>query len=231
MASDGATKELIQQTERKAERVWLDDGLVELVFGLFALLGGLLIFFGTRFWWVFLAIPIATTLRRFKLLPDALFRAKAALVDHRTGYVRPKAGPPSPQWPRWIARALQSRIGRNRMLRFVGAGLAFMVLFNAQRGVARWIVQLAPALRRGWPLLFWLPIACLWIGGWYYLGFRRYLGVAGAVLVAALAGPLVSLRGSDSFALDYGVQGAALVVSGALALWRYLRANPSSTVE
>jgi hypothetical protein len=193
---------------RRARRHWYDDGLAELLlgfvflavgahFGLDAALGG-----RDRGWGLFpnlltMVLVIAVAL----VARSAIRRAKERYVYPRTGFVQ---YPQSRRLPRWV----------NGLLAGATAGLTASLLRRAP-GVDAWI----PAL-----LGFLLGAVLLWQG--------RAAGVARLTalgLVSGLAGVSVSLLALSSdaaAALLFGLLGFAALVSGALALHRYLRDAP-----
>ncbi len=88
------------------------------------------------------------------------------------------------------------------------------------------LVEVVPALSAWGPVLFLVPGVVAMFVGWHRLRLVRYLPVAVVSLLGLVVGPLVGLRGWDSFALACGVQGAALVFAGGIALRRFVRSAP-----
>jgi len=197
--------------ERRTHRVWLEDGLDELMAAAGALtLAAALI--ATRvhflFWFAFVLLTLFG-------LPHALRfydRLKARVADPRVGYVRPR----SSAYARWVARLSR----RAAMLLCAGATAVWLTIF-----------ELIPN-RLGIdaePLLGWLSVAALTAlpayTAWRSRLHRFYLYALlplGAQVAGRLAG-LDDLLRFTTYLVAIGVLGT---ISGGLALRAYVRAHP-----
>ncbi|MDP9365160.1 MAG: hypothetical protein M3Q10_13210 [Chloroflexota bacterium] len=197
--------------ERRMHRVWLEDGLDELM-GAAWVLTAAAAMIATRvhflFWFAFMLLPLFG-------LPHALrlyYGLKARVADPRVGYVRPR---PS-AYVRWVATLSR----RAAMLVFVGASAAWMAVFN-----------LIPSLLGvdAGPLIGWLwgaastalPAYTAW-----RTGLRRFYLYALPPPVAQVVGRLAGLDDLQRFTAHLAALGVLAAVSGGLALRAYLRAHP-----
>ena len=197
--------------ERRTHRVWIEDGLLELMAaaGALTMVGALI---ATRihflFWFAFVLLATygLPHVARF------YFRLKARLADPRVGYVRPR---PS-AYVRWVATLSR----RTAMLVFVGASVASGAVFGLIPNLLGVDAE---------PLLGWLPVAVLTAFPAYTAwrtGLRRFYLYALVPPATEVATRLAGLDDLLRFAINLGALGALGAVSGGLALRAYLRAHP-----
>ena len=191
--------------ERRAKRHWYEDGLTEIgiggIFVVLALYFGALGFAAARLGRV--ASVLVNLLMPVIVLAGGLGmrrllrRAKEQLVYPRAGYA---TYPRRRNVPRWVTAAIAGAI----------AGLTTALVRTAP-GVDAWIPAFQGFLVAGF---------LLWLGRFAGLPRFSLLG-----LIAGLAGVGISLLQPDSNtagALFFGAVGVALVVSGSLALRRFM---------
>ena len=197
--------------ERRTRRVWIEDGLIELMAAAAALTtAAALIATQIHFLFWFAFVLLATY-----GLPHVVrfyFHLKARLADPRVGYVRPRP------WPhvRWLA----SLSRRTAMLVFVGATAAWVALVNLIPGSLDVNAE---------PFFDWLGVAA-----WMALpvviarrtGLRRFYLYVLVRLALEVATRLAGLDESQRYLTNLVVLGALAAVFGGLALRAYLRAHP-----
>lgn len=196
----------IRDAERRAYRYWYEDGLIDILLGMFLLLvgatsvleevplpEGLAIAAGVVR--IVVVVVAALVLRRI------VRRLKERVTYPRTGYVAYRR---RPGWLRWL------KVGTG-----VTAGAIIGLLSVSQSGVVQWLPVLAGTL---------IGAALLYAGVRFDL--TRYHALA---LVSVLAGGVaawLALSSTLRLALLLGIVGLAAVVAGVVTLIGYLRRNP-----
>ena len=206
MSTYSTASQLAQQTERRSERVWAEDGLPDLFLGTFLLMAALAVGLRQALWWLSLTLVVLPPVAVW-LLGKVMIAVKARLSDPRSGYLRPRPWRPS-------RRLIVS-------LLVLGA-----VLGGTRGALAEHLAGAIPALPAWGPLFFLVPAIVAIFVGWHRLRLVRHLWVAMVSLLGLAVGPLFGLHGWGSFGLACGIQGAALVVAGGIALRNFVRRAP-----
>ena len=211
-----ARADTLATAKRRMHRSWVEDGLVEVFLGCVAWFTALAWFGSARLEWIGPASLVLSPAVIW-LLGRGHFAASSRVVDSRTGYVRPRPWPPSRRT--WFA------IAAGRALFGAGGSIAESTVPNR-------LPAITPAFDAWWATLLTGFTAVTRIVGWYLrVGPPRHLWVAAIALAGAVAGARLGWHPSDSVALGYRVQGAALVAAGLFALRGYLRSYPHPTGE
>jgi hypothetical protein len=195
----------LKEIERRAQRYFYEDGLVELGIGLFFVLVGLFVLVmstvapGTP-WGAVMGVGMAVVIIGGMLVMNRVVRAvKQRITYPRTGYVsyQKKSSP-----TRWIVVA-------------AALGLALFVLFVPFEWAKRMPIVVGLLMALIFSLIgMQVGVPRLYVAGW----------------AAALLGLAMALSGLDEIAgagITFAGAGIVLMIGGGLALMRYLRANPT----
>jgi hypothetical protein len=190
----------LRQIERNIVRDYCQDGLVDVMFGAYFLVLGLLLTAGTAA--PFIVFPIV-------FFAPVLRALKKRFTYPRTGYVDLRQGDPGPA-PWFILGSLV-------------LGLVVLVAVLIAAGV---IAQ--PAQWYRWmPIFFGIWLAGILLGLGLGVRLVRYYVVAGVALASGPIFALLPLDGKlENVGLFFAVVGAALLAWGAFAVVRFLRKNP-----
>lgn len=193
----------LKQIERNVLRDYCRDGLVDMIFGAYFLLVGLLLPAGTVAPFVVFSIVFFAVLLR---------SLKKHFTYPRTGYVELRQGDPRPV-PWFILGSLV-------------LGLIALVAVLKAAGViaqpARWY--------RWMPIFFGIWLAGILLGLGLSVRLTRYYFVAGVALAGGPAFTLLPLAGKlENIGLFFAAVGAVLLVLGVVAFARFLRRYPLPT--
>jgi hypothetical protein len=190
----------LKQIERNIFRDYCQDGLVDIIFGAYFLILGLLLPVGAVGPFVVLFIVF------FVPLLQAL---KKRFTYPRTGYVELRQGDPGPL--PWL------------VLGSLVLGLVALVAVLIAVGV---IAQ--PAQWYRWmPIFFGIWLAGILLGLGLSVRLVRYYVVAGVALVGGPTFALLPLAGKlENIGLFFAAVGAVILVWGLLAFVRFLRKYP-----
>ena len=200
----------VKQVEQRIKRYWYSDGIAELVTGgLFAFLG---LYFGIQAYFgegsqvsvilqVSMILPIMAGVFAVRWLVNTL---KARLTYPRTGYVEYRLNDHDVRQRRLVIVAVA-----------LALGIASMVLIDYIRSL--------DALVLGTGLLAGLIFIAL---RGRSSGVKRFYALGGLSIVLGIILSFSSLSQTFNLALFYGFLGIVIILSGGLALRRYLNENP-----
>lgn len=211
--TSGTLEQNLKRSEQHARQHWFEDGLAELAVGLYFLLLGALYFADWRMAGVPLSgvgLPLITLCGVFLLAP-LVQRAKLRLTSTRSGYVSFRQ-PPLRQ--RTFALGIGLAAGM-----LLGVGAAW--LFGSSR--LPWGQDSLVDWTRWLPLAQGVVLAAILALMAYRLTSTRLTLLALLALVTGLLLSLLALDTTLSTALFFTVMGAALMLSGGVALARFLR--------
>jgi hypothetical protein len=190
----------LKQIERNVFRDYMRDGLVDILFGAYFFFIGLSLPSGTVA--AFIALPII-------FFPPLLRRLKERFTYPRTGYVSLREG--EPQMAPWI------------ILGSVVAGLVVLVAVL----IAKEIIARPAQWYRWMPLFFGIWMAGVFLTLALRVGLLRYYVDAGVALAGGPASTLLPVPGKlGNIGLFFAVFGAVILVSGIMALVRFLHKCP-----
>jgi len=200
----------VEAAPRRAVRYWFDDGLVEIGAGvLFLALAGLFALEGLApadslgASLSALGLPLVI-LGGMLLVGLGVRAAKERLTYPRTGYVAyPAAGP---------ARRILAGV--------IGAGVSLAIV---------WLLAARPSLQLALGALQGVALAIVFLALSLRTGLVRLAVVGFVALGGGLVATTLGLGASLGSALAFGGAGVAAVLSGALALSRYLRTTALPT--
>jgi hypothetical protein len=200
----------VEAAPRRAVRYWFEDGLVEIGAGiLFLALAGLFALEGLApanspgAALSALGLPLVI-LGGMLLVGLAVRAAKERLTYPRTGYVAyPAAGP---------ARRILAGV--------IGAGVSLAIV---------WLLAARPSLQLALGALQGVALAIVFMALSLRTGLARLAMVGFVALGGGLVATTLALGASLGSALAFGAAGVAAVLSGALALSRYLRTTALPT--
>jgi len=200
----------VEAAPRRAVRYWFEDGLVEIGAGiLFLALAGLFALEGLApanspgAALSALGLPLVI-LGGMLLVGLAVRAAKERLTYPRTGYVAyPAAGP---------ARRILAGV--------IGAGVSLAIV---------WLLAARPSLQLALGALQGIALAIVFMALSLRTGLARLAMVGFVALGGGLVATTLALGASLGSALAFGAAGVAAVLSGALALSRYLRTTALPT--
>jgi len=200
---------------RKTRQYWYEDGLSELLGGLFFLAVGLLLLAdwatpaGARWKWLWTPSFMILTIVAILLGRPVINRLKERITYPRTGYVAYRHPP----------RAVRTR-------RAVLAGSVGAVVSLALVAVMAYRQEFG----RVAPLLLGFGVALLLMRFGAYTGLPRFFVLAAWSLTSGMALALLSPSMSFTIGLYYALLGLALGIAGGYTLRRYLTAGlqPSS---
>jgi hypothetical protein len=193
----------LKKIERRTYRYWYEDGVTDIASGWVFLMVGMVFLIealapaGPLAGISAIALPVVV-IGGVLLARWAVAAIKRGITYPRTGFVSYRKTARS---RRWLAGA-------------VAAGMAIVITVFARLG----------PLARGWIPLF----TGLFIGlGLMFMGYRfnlgRYYALAACSLAAGLAAATLTQNETAGSAVYFCAMGLALVASGALTLWGYLR--------
>jgi hypothetical protein len=196
----------LKQIERNVFRDYCQDGLVEIIFGAYFLIMGLLLSVGGT-----IGPFIVLFVVFFVPLQQAL---KKRFAYPRTGYVELRQGDPGPLL--WL------------VLGSLALGLVTLVVVLIAVGViahpAQWY--------RWMPIFFGIWLAGIFLGLGLNVRLVRYYVVAAVALVGGPTSALLPLAGKlANLGLFLSAVGAVTLVWGLLALVRFVRSYPRLAEE
>ncbi|HEY71958.1 MAG: hypothetical protein DRJ03_14980 [Chloroflexi bacterium] len=192
----------LKQIERNIFRDYLQDGLVDIMFGAYFLLLGLGLAAGTAVFIVFSIVFFAPLLQGLK----------KRFTYPRTGYVELRQGDPGPV-PWFVLGS------------FVLGLIALVAVLIAAGVIAR------PAQWYRWmPIFFGIWLTGIFLGLALSVGLMRYHVVAGVALAGGPTFALLPLTGKlENIGLLFAAVGAMLLTWGVFAFVRFLRKYPLPT--
>jgi hypothetical protein len=190
----------LRKVERNLFRDYMQDGLVEMMFGTYFFFLGLLLPRGGLVAWVVLLIVFSAPLFQ---------RLKRRFTYPRTGYVALRQGDPGPV-PWFVLGSL--------VLGLI-ALVVVLIAIGAIADPARWY--------RWMPIFFGIWLGGMFLGLGLQVRLARYYVVAGVALVG---GPLATLvpvtEKLGNVGLCFAAVGAVLLAFGIVAFIRFLRRHP-----
>ncbi len=190
----------LKQIERNVFRDYCEDGLIEILFGAYFLLVGLLLPTGIVAPFVIFPILVFAPLLR---------GLKRRFIYPRTGYVELRQGEPQP------------------LLWFVLGSLALGLIALIAVLIAAGVIARPGEWYRYMPIFFGIWLAGVFLGLALRVGLVRYYVVAG---VALACGPAIALlpptQKLGNIGLFFAVVGTVLLAWGASAFVRFLRKHP-----
>jgi hypothetical protein len=192
----------LKQIERNVFREYFRDGLVDILFGMYFLLTGLLLG-GTATLFVFLSVVFFAPLLR---------SLKKRFTYPRTGYVELRQGDPQPR-PWFILGSL-------------ALGLAALVAVS----IATDVITQPAKWYRLMPIFFGIWMAGILLGLALRVGLQRYYVAAGVVLASGLTFALMPpTEKLENIRLFLDVVGTVLLACGVIAFVRFVRKHPLPT--
>ncbi len=198
----------INQAKRRAYQYWYSDGLAEIISGSIFVLVSLLIYLQmvisvqSLLGKLVLALYVIGTLLGALWGRRVIHYLKERITYPRTGYVDYKKSSPT---RRYITLGIGAVLG-----------VVWILLFQQYPDMMSW-----------YPFIPGLSVGLLFAVLGYRINLPRFyiFALISCVISAVLA--TMGLRGQHADVCYFGSMGTALLVSGVVILWRYLRATPS----
>lgn len=205
-------KDDLDKTMKRTQQYWFIDGLTEIAVGILFLLIGVLFLVealsppeSPLAHISALGLPVLVIIG-WLVARRLVAVAKARLTYPRTGYVRYRPHPAGQRLSRFVVGAL------------VGVATALLV---AALGLT------APASLAWIPALEGLFVGLFWLYYGYRVSLTRFYVLGG---LSVILGALIALSGAGDIlgnGMYFGLMGLALISSGALTLWSYVRHTQS----
>ncbi len=196
----------LKNVERKAQRAYYQDGLMELLLGGYLMVLGSLLFASSSGWVPFVVVML------FVLKP-AWERLKEAVTYPRIGYV---SFPVDPEAGKGILRGL--------LIFFVVAGVlavGMSLLFGSERGLDLWLYRVIPALAG-------VLLACGPVYAAETFGLKRWYFVAAVFVLSGLIAPMLGagLAYNAIIGMQMGIVGVINLLIGLWLLVSFVRRHP-----